>query len=151
MQTPLRGALRADSQLQRDVKTGLGALRDTSTLHEDIRRDFADSLDLDSALQAAHPNDPRWDYLLGHAPSRTLIGVEVHPATSGEVTVIIAKKQAAQCQLQRHLRDGKTVARWIWVASGAVAMLDIDKARRRLDQNGVAFAGRELLARHLLR
>jgi hypothetical protein len=62
---------------------------------------------------------------------------------------VIAKRQAALVQLREHLREGKSVSEWFWVASGRVDFLDIEKARYRLDQNGIKFVGKKLLKKHL--
>lgn len=150
-QTPIRAALRADSALQPKIQDGIRALGTRAdVLHDGIKQDFGDSLNLDTALRASHPNAHRWDYLLGHAPTRNVIAVEEHSAHTSEVPVIVDKKRAARDQLQGHLRDGRSIARWYWVASGAVQILDLEKARRRLDQHGIVFAGGKLLGRHLL-
>lgn len=85
-----------------------------------LSRAFADSLDLDAALAAVHPNAHRWDYLLGHKPSGQLIGVEPHSAKEDEVGAVIKKRKAALEQLRLHLKDGTRVAAWLWVASRKV-------------------------------
>ncbi len=150
-QTPIRAALRSSSTLRASVYDGIDALErgHRDILHDQIKRDFGDSLNLDDALQRAHPGSNRWDYLLGHEPSQALVGMEVHSAHTGEVSVLIAKKQDALDQLRGHLRDGQRVDRWLWVASGSVQILDLDKVRRKLDQHGITFIGRQVLARHL--
>lgn len=93
--TPTLASLRDDSRLQ-GLKTG-----DINHLEESLRRQFADSLNLDDALHDECPAEPRWDYLLGHGPSRTMVGIEVRPAC-GPVSDVIAKKQAACLQLRPH-------------------------------------------------
>jgi hypothetical protein len=153
VKTPIRTALRSDSMLLPSVKNGLGALTAAHdrVLHAGVRPTFADSLALDSALQSYYPTSNRWDYLLGHKPSHALVGMEVHSVRRGEVSVLIAKKQATLDQLRRELRDGRSVDHWLWVASGSVQILDLDKARQRLDQHGITFVGQQVLARHLPR
>jgi hypothetical protein len=147
--TPIRAALRPGSSLLPSVKNGLAALQKASIVHRDVRQDFGDSLDLDAELRADYPNENRWDYVLGHMPSRELIGVEPHSAHTNEVSVVIAKKQAAATRLRAHLRDGRSVTRWFWVASDNVAINDLDKTRRQLDQHGIELVGRVLLPKHL--
>jgi hypothetical protein len=148
--TPIRAALRSESTLQAAVHDGIDALEgNRDILHEKIRPAFGDSLGLDAALERPHPSDHRWDYLLGHKSSCKLIAVEPHSAHTSQVPVLIAKKKAALEQLRPHLRDGQSVDHWLWVASGSVQILDLDKARRRLDQHGITFVGRQVLARHL--
>jgi hypothetical protein len=132
------------------VRDGIDALEgNRDILQEDIRRAFGDSLDLDAAVMSDYRSDHRWDYLLGHTSSCKLIAVESHSAHTSQVSVLIAKKKAALDQLRPHLRDGQSVGHWLWVASGSVQILDLDKARRKLDQHGITFVGRQVLARHL--
>jgi hypothetical protein len=143
--------LRSDSTLLPSVKEDLGALTDADRgfLDEEVRPTFADSLDLDGALRSDHPTSSRWDYLLGHVPGHALVGMEVHTASTGEVSVLIDKKRAALDQLRPHLRAGRSVDHWLWVAAGSVKILDLDKARQRLDQHGITFVGKKVLAKHL--
>jgi hypothetical protein len=149
--TPLRRALRADSDLQDSVRDGMAAVKRTHHDHFDpaIRSSFADSLDLDAALQAGHEQENRWDYLLGHRPSREVVAVEPHSAERDAISKVIRKRSSAREQLKAHLRDSARVSRWLWVASGRVHFADTEKARRRLDQNGIEFVGTKVMAKHL--
>lgn len=149
--TPLRAALRSSSQLLPQVADGIAALRKEhrGLLEEGLRPDLADSLDLDAGLQAEHPQENRWDYLLGHGPSASVVALEAHTATDGQVAVLIAKREAARRQLRQHLRDGVAPAAWIWVTEGRVGFAQTERATLRLDQAGITFAGRKVLAKHL--
>ena len=93
MTTPIRSALVATSHLLPLVEDGLQALRraDTALLHEEVRKTFKDSVDIDAAFEEGHEQENRWDYLLGHAPSRAIIGLEPHTANNREVAVVIMK------------------------------------------------------------
>lgn len=137
--------------LRKQVQNGLRAMntKHTKYLDDAVRSSFADSLNLDAALQRRHPTDHRWDYLLGHAPSRSAIGLEPHSAKQDEVSTVIAKRCAALRHLRGHMRPGARVAAWLWVASGKVYFADTGKERRRLDQNGVTFVGTKVLEKHL--
>jgi hypothetical protein len=150
-QTPIRAALCEESSLRRLVCDGLGALKSTDHkyLEPDLRPLFRDSLDLDAATASAHPQDNRWDYLLGHSPSGRVIGVEPHSARSDQVGTVIAKKVAASRHLQPHLQPKARVASWIWVAAGQVDILHLDRARLRLAQHGVQLVGKQLRAKDL--
>jgi hypothetical protein len=143
---PVGNALLKTSSLVLRVKDGLAALdsQHTGLIERSIRDQFADSLDLDAALEAEHPSDPRWDYLVGHSTSRSILGLEPHSARDAEITTAIAKRTHAILQLRPHLRPGTHVDCWFWVASGRVDFLSIEKARLRLSQEGIAFVGREL-------
>lgn len=149
--TPVRRALKDDWSLQADVKNGLAAVESAHRgyLATGIRSAFADSLDLDTALQESYPGENRWDYLLGHSASEEVIGLEPHSAKEDQVSTLIKKRKAAKQQLASHLRTGKSVARWLWVASGKVQFADTEKTRRLLDQNGIEFVGKQVQPKHL--
>ncbi len=149
--TPVRSSLEGASSLQSKVNDGIGALESGHHKHlaEDIRKAFGDSLDLDKAMVEGHEQENRWDYLLGHSRSKTVIGLEVHSAQKDQITNVIKKKEAARDQLRGHLKQGKSVADWLWVASGKVQFANTEKARRRLDQKGIRFVGRRVEKKHL--
>ena len=149
--TPVRSSLKSNSQLLPLVHDGLGAVKkgDRGYLDEAIRSDFGDSIDIDAAFHQGHEQENRWDYLLGHSPTKALIAVEPHSAKQDEVTAIIKKKQGARAQIGPHLRDGAKIATWLWVASGPVHFADTEAVRRRLDQNGIKFVGKRVQVRHL--
>lgn len=149
--TPLRRSLHATSALQDSVQDGMGAVKDA---HRDcfdpaVRPDLEDSLDLDGALQVGHERENRWDYLLGHAPTNEVVAVEPHSARQDEISTVIKKRSDAREQLKPHLRDSARISKWLWVASGRVHFADTEKARRRLDQNGIEFVGKKVMAKHL--
>jgi hypothetical protein len=149
--TPVRAALRPDSSLRENVKDGLGAviIAHHNYFDVDVRSSFADSLDIDGALKKGREQENRWDYLLGHGPSKKVIGVEPHSAENREIETVINKLVAARRQLQDHLCDGKFVAKWIWVASGKVHFAPMEKATLRLAQNGIKFVGRRIMNKDL--
>jgi uncharacterized DUF497 family protein len=132
--TPIRGAIKSD---HRDY------------IGSSIRVEFADSIDLDEAMREGHEEENRWDYLLGHMPSKIVIALEPHSARDTEISTIIAKRKAAMKQLRPHLQTSARIASWIWVASGPVHFADTEKARRQLDQHGIQFVGRIMLSKHL--
>ena len=149
--TPVRVALVMDSSLRPLVVDGMGAIK---AAHRDyfelaIRAAFADSLDLDEALQQGHEQENRWDYLLGHSPSGDIVAVEPHSAKQDEVTTVIKKRTAARKHLNGHMRDGVRIVKWLWVASGRVHFADTEKVRRLLDQNGIEFVGTKVAGKHL--
>lgn len=149
--TALKRALRDDSSLHPLICDGLNAVK---TAHRDyfdetIRPAFEDSLDLDEAMRPGHEGENRWDYLLSHAPSDQVVAVEPHSAKQDEISTVIKKRSAAREHLRSHLRDGATILRWLWVASGRVHFADTEKARRRLDQNGIEFVGQRVMDKHL--
>ncbi len=146
-QTPLlRTALRRDSHLQKHVKKGTSAFdrRDLALVAESERSRIGDSLDLDAATQPELPNENRWDYVLSLPDLSEIVGIEPHAAKDSEIGVVIAKKKNAVQYLQGHFCSGHRVKRWFWVSHGRVGFSRMDRARRRLDQNGILFVSRIL-------
>lgn len=113
--TPIRQALWTDSALQPLVQDGLAALEKThrELIDDKIKNLFADSLDLDESLRSDHPQENRWDYLIGYLRTKSIVAIESHTMNDKAVSVVIEKRKAALRQLAGHLRDGKSVAAWI--------------------------------------
>jgi hypothetical protein len=149
--TPIRAHLREESSLQPLVEDGLGAVESSHRgyLAAEIRPLFADSLNLDEGVRAEHAQSNRWDYLLGHGESGQVIGVEPHSARSDQVSVVIAKRDAAKRHLRGHLRPQVVISEWIWVASGRVDFAPYDRAKLRLDQAGIRFVGGQVKVKDL--
>jgi hypothetical protein len=149
--TPIRRAVRSGSPLQTRIEDGLAALQrdDRRCLSPETHTAFGDSLDLDAAYCQDYPQEPRWDYLLGHTLSEEIVGLEPHSARTDEISNVINKRKAARQQPADHLRPGARVSVWLWVASGKVHFADTEKARRRLDENGITFVGNRALPKHL--
>lgn len=151
MTTPIKLVLLTTSRLQAGVREGLGALERShkQLIAQELRQSFADSLEIDEALRKGNDQVNRWDYLLGHAESSLVVGLEPHSAYTGEVSTVIAKKNAARKQLAAHLKAGGTIAAWFWVASGRVDFAPHEKVMRRLDQEGITFVGGMLKSKDL--
>jgi hypothetical protein len=143
---PLRTALRDGCRLRPSVRNGLGALvqAEIRLIAVDQRPRVEDSLDLDEATREEHPNDHRWDYLLSIRGTHDLVGVEPHSPRDAEIRVVIAKKRNAVDYLRGHLAPNRRVDRWYWVSRGPVLFSATERARRLLDQHGIAFVGRML-------
>jgi hypothetical protein len=149
--TPVRGALVPTSALQPLVCDGLGALKKAhkSLIDDVLKPQFADSLDIDTPFSKSHATQNRWDYLLGHSPTKTLIAVEPHTANEDEVDVIIRKKKAARDQLRGHLTDSARISAWVWVTEGKVKLAKTSKGYLRLISEGISFAGEKIRSTHL--
>jgi len=142
----LRAALNDGSSLREHVKDGMSAFArvDLGLVAESERSRIGDSLNLDTATRAEFPEANRWDYILSLPEVPEIVGIEPHSAKDSEITVVIAKKKHAIEYLRNHLRGGYRIARWFWVSPGTVGFSRMDRARRRLDQNGIQFVGRML-------
>lgn len=148
--TPVREALAAQSTIKALVQDGMGAVKDKDKKFIDasIRTQFADSLDTDEAFRVGRDQEPRWDYLLGHE-NRSLIAVEPHTAKTDEIQAVINKKVSLKQQLDGHLKDGKHISKWLWVASGTVCFPRGSKHEIKLSQSGIRFVGRCVMTKHL--
>jgi hypothetical protein len=144
----LASALKPTSPLRPKVLAGLGAMLpgDRALFRPDQSARVGDSLDLDTAARAQHPQDNRWDYVVSVPDQKKLVGIEPHQGKDSEVSVVIAKKEWAKAYLRNHLHDGRYVASWIWVVHGRVKLTKNERNRRRLDQAGISFQGREIRA-----
>jgi hypothetical protein len=106
-----------------------------------LKRTVFDSLNLDGATSAEYPNANRWDYIVAVRATRTLVAVEPHSARDDEIATVIAKKQHSSRVLRDHLKEEWRISAWIWVSSSRVKFSKMDPALRRLNQNGIRFAG----------
>jgi hypothetical protein len=142
----LKKALIENSRLCDLVQEGMGAFApvDLQLVAEDQRSKIGDSLDLDAASKDEHPNAHRWDYIVSLPDLEEFVGIEPHSAMDSEISVVVAKKKHAIEYLRNHLQDGYRVTKWFWVSHGSVGFSRMDRARRRLDQNGIKFEGRVL-------
>ena len=149
--TLVRRALVPTSPLLALVQDGIGAVEKSHRDYIDpsLRSEFEDSLEIDASLKKGHEQENRWDYLLGHGPTTSMIALEPHSAKDEEVTTIIKKRRSAREQLQPHLNDGAKIVAWLWVASGKVKFAATEKAQRQLDQHGIKFVGTQLKRKHL--
>ena len=145
-QTQLKAALNEKSPLRDLVQPGMAAFAkvDFKLIAEDQRTRIGDSLDLDAASKDEDPGSNRWDYIVSIPDLKEFIGIEPHSAKDSEISVVIAKRKHAIQYLRKHLQDCYRITRWFWVSHGTVSFSKMDRARRRLDQNGIAFAGRML-------
>jgi hypothetical protein len=150
-QTPLRKAMKANSNLLPLVFDGIQALdrNHRRFIHSELRGEFADSLEIDENLRVGHEQENRWDYLLGKLSDGAIIGFEPHSAKTDQVSKVIKKRQMALQQLEQHFKADVLIKQWFWVASGTVHFANTDKERRVLDQNGIEFVGTKLMKKHL--
>ncbi|WP_019588968.1 MULTISPECIES: hypothetical protein [unclassified Thioalkalivibrio] len=92
-------------------------------------RDCHGSANIDAALVASRPNDPRWDYVVAY--DETLHFIEVHPAHTSAVEEMRRKLEWLKGWL-----DGKALERpgsseFHWVASGKIAILPNSRQMRQ--------------------
>jgi hypothetical protein len=138
----LRAALFPTSSFSDLVENGLQAVSgvDRARITADPASYVRDSL----ALDERSGSTGEWDYLLGiDEHHRPVVGVEIHPATNGEVAAVIAKKQRSITVLQAHMTVAD-IRRWIWISSGRDTVSRSSTEWRRLIQARIELVGRHL-------
>ena len=116
---------------------------------EDPRR-LTGSIDLDSALarRPCHASAARWDYGLGYRPPEEkreqAVWVEVHSATTGEVTAVFKKLRwlrdwlnAGAGRLKRMTDRADSDIRFVWIASAGVKIPRNSPQARLLSQSAI--------------
>ncbi len=113
---------------------------------EDNRR-ITGSVNIDAALKDRCPHDNRWDYAIGHQPvnaqSEMIYCLEVHPASSGEVKVVLAKV----AWLVRWLKESAPKLQgmkkvFVWVSSGKTSFTLSSPQRKQFALHGLRHTGR---------
>ena len=108
------------------------------------------SIDLDSALAQVpgYTNKPRWDYGLGYRPEKgreCAVWVEVHSATTREVSAVLKKLQWLRDWLNREAEQLRQMTfftkddfRFVWIASSGIKIPKTSPQFRRLNQSGIS-------------
>jgi hypothetical protein len=138
----VRAALFPASHLHELVENGLRAMSgvDRDRISVEPSSHVQDSL----ALDDRHGSTGEWDYLIGTDDQhRPVIGVEVHPATNGEVARVIAKQQRSAAALQAHMAVA-SIRRWIWISSGKDTVSRGSTEWRKLIKARIELVGRHL-------
>lgn len=124
---------------------GLRALTKACKDHITVESRITGSVHLDEALARSHPNDPRWDYGVGVEVNQgkdKAVWIEIHPATSREVALVIRKFDWLQAWLKDDARDLKKMSGpFVWIASGKSDIPATSPDRKRLAMKGIQFAG----------
>ena len=120
-------------------------------------RRLTGSIDLDSALarQPTYANRPRWDYGLGYRPpqgSERAVWIEVHSATTREVSAVLRKLQwlrgwltTQATQLERMTVLTPNDVRYVWIASAGVHIPRNSRQARQLSQSSIRKPRQQLL------
>lgn len=132
--------------LAEHVKPGKQAIRaaDRHRLEEESGR-FTGSLDLDSATKAGAENECRWDYVVGIDVdgAKQVDCAEVHPATAGEVGLLIKKKTSSKPKLDA---AGAKVSAWHWITTDSgPGFRRGGSEEQRLRSAGIEFPKRQLV------
>lgn len=138
-------AVRRTPHLGDCFRPGLQALRatDRSRVRAARPRRVRGIVDLDAALSAELPDEPRWDYGIGLPEGQNsdrAVWVEVHPASSHHVDEVISKHRWLRSWLNSEAPELERISRhYVWLASGAVALTAGSLQRKRVAQAGILF------------
>lgn len=144
-----RVAVRSTPVVAKALRPGLGALRaaDRVRITAGRPRALRGSINLDDALKVLLPTDNRWDYGVGLAESKAerVYWIEVHPATEGNASQVVAKLTWLRGWLIEQAPALGAIQRsFVWVASGTVGFSPKSSTLRRLAAIGLRFAGSHL-------
>ncbi len=123
-------------------RTGLNALRgdDKPKILVPNTRKIGGSLDIDTSTESKYPNENRWDYAVEY--DKETFFIEVHPASTSEVTVVLAKLSWLKQWLRTSAPEidklrPETKRAYHWVFTGRNTILPNSSQARRLSQNGI--------------
>lgn len=143
-----KSAVQATAGLEQAWESGLRALEDADRQRiraVDSRR-LTGSICLDLALAEMMPNDPRWDYGIGHRPTNReemVYWIEVHPATEGDIVAILRKHNWLAAWLKSSAPELNSLHRnFVWVSSNKTSFTQSSPQGKRLAQHGLMLAGR---------
>ena len=140
-------------QLAEGYRPGLQALREADRDRvrcSDTHR-LRGSVDMDRALEEAHPEEPRWDYGIGHSKSKAeeAIWVEVHDANSQHVASVRRKALWLKDWLGKHAVRLLQITRdddgYVWLSTGGVSIQRGSRQARELALAGVSFPRKRLV------
>ncbi|MGM0553382.1 MAG: hypothetical protein ACQETK_06225 [Pseudomonadota bacterium] len=93
------------------------------------------SANIDAALAASRPNEPRWDYVVAH--DETLHFIEVHSAHTSAVEEMRRKLEWLMGWLEGKALERPESSEFHWIASGKVAILPSSKQKRQAARMGL--------------
>ena len=145
-----RAAAKATPEIAPYYRTGVRALPKAhcTLIRISNSRRLDGSINIDQALRHAKPNDPRWDYAVGIKPSTDdgrAVWIEVHPASSSHVDPVLAKLAWLRDWLEDEAPALNQVkARYVWLATGTVALPGNSPKRRLIAERGLDFRAKSL-------
>lgn len=118
-------------------QSGLQALGSNSlSIQVENTRLCEGSIDLDNCLKEIYPSENRWDYVVGYENKSYFI--EVHPADTSDVKVIIKKAEWLKKLLDNEAEKLKVISHQIfyWIATSGVKLKG-NKYQKQLAQSKI--------------
>jgi hypothetical protein len=144
-----REAVEKTPEIREAWRIGFKALRPADRQHVDAEdtHSLRGSVDVDSTLRDKYPDANRWDYAIGHRPSNlakdVAYWVEVHPASDGEVKVVLAKLKWLKDWLRTCAQNLNSMHKeFIWVSSGKTSFTLNSPQQKQFALLGLQHKGR---------
>lgn len=145
-----RRAVQQTPSVANHYRDGLQALHadDRARVRTAKPRHLRGSVNLETALRARRPGQPIWDYVIGFGSgpdSPEAIWLEPHPASSDHIAPVIAKFEWLVQWMRAEAPElHRLPPRFIWLATGSVALAPNDPKRKLLAAKGIEFAAGRL-------
>jgi len=130
-------------------QTGFKGLRevDRNRVGTVAPRRLTGSVNVESRLQALYPSERQWDYAVGFRPAdfngEVIYWIEVHPATDGEIKVVLAKLAFLRSWLRENGRKLNAMPGvFIWLSSGKTSFTLTSPQQKRFALLGLQHTGR---------
>jgi hypothetical protein len=144
-----KDAVERTPDLQDAWRRGFQALlaADRRHVEAEATRRLAGSVNVDAALAEDYPNEPRWDYAVGHRPANgsgeVVYWIEIHPASSGEVSVVLNKLAWLKRWLQKAAPELRAMRKsFVWVSSGRTSFTLSSPQQKQFALHGLRHTGR---------
>ncbi|MEY3368321.1 MAG: hypothetical protein RI973_1476 [Bacteroidota bacterium] len=133
-------AVEATADVGHCYKPGLKALgAHSGKVMPAVSRFCSGSVDLDLCTHDKYPSDPRWDYILGYEGKAYF--VEVHPAQSSEVPVVVKKLNWLKNWLELKAPEIKAIKAslhpFVWLQTNGMHLLRETPQYRAAAQHGI--------------
>jgi hypothetical protein len=136
-------AVKASPQVRDHFRNGLQALaKGHRSCLSELTSACLGSVEIDEAVRSRYPSDSRWDYVVGVGltSGELAVFIEVHSATTSEVSVVIRKKEWLEKTWLEHsdqLELKKLPRRIFWVPSGRYDVPPNSPQSKRMVLNGL--------------
>jgi hypothetical protein len=144
-----RSAVQATPHISNCYAVGLQAMGNYSTMIQPIPTRLCEgSVDIDNCTIGLFPNDSRWDYAI--AFDSKVYFIEVHPASSSEVSTVLNKFGWLKNWLSNHAPELKRMSAnssFFWIPTGKHGILRNSPQARNLATSGIQVVSKLKLPR----
>lgn len=140
-----RKAVEATPDISKEFNQGIQALGSYSELViPAYTRYLEGSVDIDSATKSIYPTEPRWDYAIAY--SGEVYFIEVHPAISSEVAIVIKKLEWLKNWLKNKAPEIEKLRKkenaYYWIQSKSFSIPKNSRQYRIAKKNGLLPIGK---------